>query len=122
MTGQLHADVPGRAENDVWPALPIDAWSDSCATLQLWAQIVGKVRLVLTPKVNHAWNVTLYPTARGLTTSVMPHGVRFLEINFDFIDHVLLFETSDGGRASIPLQPMTVAAFYAEVMTALDKL
>jgi hypothetical protein len=107
---------------EVWPALPIAAWSDTCATLQLWAQIVGKVRLALTPKVNHTWNVTLYPTARGLTTSLMPHGVRFLEINFDFIDHVLLFETSDGGRASVPLQPMTVAAFYAEVMTALDKL
>jgi hypothetical protein len=107
---------------EVWPALPIAAWSDTCATLQLWTQIVGKVRLALTPKLNHTWNVTLYPTARGLTTALMPHGTRFLEIDFDFIDHVLLFETSDGGRASIPLKPMTVAAFYGKVMEALDKL
>jgi Family of unknown function (DUF5996) len=107
---------------DVWPALPIDAWSDSCATLQLWAQIVGKVRLALTPPVNHTWNVTLYPTARGLTTSVMPHGTRFLEIDFDFLDHALLLETSDGERETVALRPMTVAAFYGEVMAALDKL
>ena len=107
---------------EMWPALPISAWADSCATLQLWAQIVGKVRLALTPPINHTWNVTLYPTARGLTTSVMPHGTRALQIDFDFLDHLLRLETSDGGRANIPLRPMTVAAFYREVMAALDGL
>ncbi len=107
---------------EVWPALPQAAWSDSCATLQLWTQIIGKVRLALAPPLNHTWNVTLYPTVRGLTTSPMPHGTRMLQIDFDFIDHVLLLQTSDGGRATIPLKPMTVAAFYAEVMTALESL
>ena len=107
---------------DVWPDLPIGAWSDSCATLQLWTQIVGKVRLALAPAVNHTWNVTLYPTVRGLTTSPMPHGTRMLQIDFDFIDHVLVMQTSDGGSARIALKPMTVAAFYQAVMAALDGL
>jgi hypothetical protein len=106
----------------VWPALPQAEWSDSCATLQLWMQVVGKVRLALTPAVNHTWNVTLYPTVRGLTTSPMPHGGRMLQIDFDFIDHALLLQTSDGGRATIALGAMTVAAFYGKVMAALDGL
>jgi len=107
---------------EVWPALPQAEWSESCATLQLWMQIVGKVRLALTPPVNHTWNVTLYPTVRGLTTSPMPHGSRMLQIDFDFLDHLLLLQTSEGGRRTIALRPMTVAAFYAEVMAALDGL
>jgi hypothetical protein len=107
---------------DVWPALPQAAWSDTCATLQLWMQIVGKIRLELTPAINHTWNVTLYPSVRGLTTAPMPHGARMLQIDFDFIDHVLLLQTSDGDRRTIPLKPMTVAAFYQQVMTALDEL
>jgi hypothetical protein len=105
-----------------WPALPQAAWSDTCATLQLWMQIVGKIRLELTPPVNHSWNVTLYPTARGVTTSPMPYGAAMLEIDFDFIDHVLLLETSAGGRVAFPLKPMTVAAFYRQMMAALDQL
>ena len=105
-----------------WPALPHAAWSDTCATLQLWMQIVGKIRLALTPPVNHTWNVTLYPTARGLTTSPMPHGNRMLQIDFDFIDHALMLETSDGERRSVPLKPMAVAAFYRQTMAALDEL
>jgi hypothetical protein len=107
---------------EIWPALPQSAWSESCATLQLWTQIVGKVRLALTPPVNHSWNVTLYPTVRGLTTSPMPHGARMLQIDFDFIDHLLSLQTSDGGQRTIALRPMTVAAFYGEVMAALDGL
>jgi hypothetical protein len=107
---------------DVWPALPQAAWSDTCATLQLWMQIVGKIRLELTPAINHTWNVTLYPSVRGLTTAPMPHGARMLQIDFDFIDHVLLLQTSDGDRRTIPLKPMTVAAFYQQVMTTLDEL
>ena len=108
--------------DEVWPALPYGAWSDSCATLQLWAQIVGKIRLALTPALNHTWNVTLYPTVRGLTTAPMPHGTRMLQIDFDFIGHALLLQTDDGGTVKIALVPMTVAAFYTAVMAALDEL
>jgi hypothetical protein len=85
-------------------------------------QVVGKIRLALTPHINHCWNVTLYPTVRGLTTMPMPHGPRMLQIDFDFIDHLLLIETSDGARRSIALEPMTVAAFYGKLMAALDGL
>jgi hypothetical protein len=108
------------AETDVWPALPQAAWSETWATLQLWMQMVGKIRLALTPPINHTWNVTLYPTVRGLTTLPMPHGPLMLQIDFDFLDHVLLVETSTGARAKITLEPMTVAAFYRWLMVALE--
>jgi hypothetical protein len=108
--------------DEVWPALPQGAWSDSCATLQLWTQIIGKIRLALTPALNHTWNVTLYPTVRGLTTGPMPHGTRILQIDFDFVEHTLLLQTSNGRTAKIVLAPMTVAAFYKAVMAALDEL
>jgi hypothetical protein len=85
-------------------------------------QIVGKVRLALTPHVNHTWNVTLYPTVRGLTTLPMSHGSRMVQIDFDFLDHELVVQTSDEGRRVIPLRPMAVAEFYGEVMAALDGL
>jgi hypothetical protein len=111
-----------KLQSEVWPALPQSAWSDTCATLQLWAQIVGKIRLALMPPINHTWSVTLYTTVRGFTTSPMPHGTRMLQIDFDFIDHLLIVETSDGGRSTIPLEPMTVAVFYRRVMDELDKL
>src|SRR5215203_1099773 len=80
----------------VWPDLPLAAWKDTCTTLHLWTQIVGKVRTANTPWLNHSWHVTLYVTARGLTTSPIPHGVGTFEINFDFIDHQLCIDTSDG--------------------------
>jgi hypothetical protein len=85
-------------------------------------QIVGKVRLALTPWINHCWNVTLYPTARGLTTSAMPYGANTLQIDFDFLEHLLVIEASDGARKTIPLTPMTVASFYRQVMGALNDL
>ena len=85
-------------------------------------QVVGKVRLALMPSINHTWSVTLYPTVRGLTTLPMPHGPRTLQIDFDFLEHVLVVETDEGARRIIPLKPMTVAVFYREVMTALDSL
>lgn len=107
---------------EAWPALPQSAWSDTCATLQLWMQIIGKIRLALTPPINHTWNVTLYPTVRGVTTSPMPYGTQTLQIDFDFVEHILLIETSEGGRRTIPLRPMTVSAFYEQVMSALDGL
>lgn len=105
---------------EVWPALPQSAWSETCATLQLWMQIVGKIRLALTPPINHTWNVTLYPTVRGVTTSPMPYGALMLQIDFDFVDHVLVLATSEGARRTVPLRPMTVAEFYRQFMTALE--
>ena len=104
----------------VWPALPQAAWSDTCATLQLWMQIVGKTRLALTPPINHTWHVTLYPTIRGLTTSLMPYGAIMLQVDFDFVDHVLVIETGEGNRKTIPLEPMTVAVFYSRFIAALQ--
>jgi Family of unknown function (DUF5996) len=112
-----------QAPNDaVWPDLPYAAWRDTYVTLRLWTQIVGKVRLKLTPWLNHSWHVTLYVTARGLTTGPMPLGGRDLAIDFDFIDHVLWLRTSDGHFRQIMLRPVSVAEFYGEVMTALAAL
>ena len=117
----LNPDDPNDTQA-VWPALPQAAWSDTCATLQLWMQIVGKIRLALTPAINHSWNVTLYPTVRGLTTSTMACGARTLQIDFDFREHLLRLETSDGHNRSFALEPMTVAVFYRKVMEALEDL
>ncbi|MGA2535746.1 MAG: DUF5996 family protein [Terracidiphilus sp.] len=114
-------DAPTRF-TEAWPPLPQSAWSDTCATLQLWMQVVGKIRLALTPHLNHTWNVTLYPTVRGLTTMPMPHGQRMVQIDFDFIDHFLLVDTGEGDRRTIQLEPMTVAVFYQKLMAALDSL
>jgi hypothetical protein len=113
---------PPTGRDEVWPALPQGNWSGTCATLQLWMQIVGKVRLALMPPINHCWGVTLYPTIRGVTTSPMPYGNRAVQIDFDFVDHVLLVETSAGDRRTIPLKPMTVAEFYRQLMAALESL
>jgi len=105
-----------------WPALPYAAWRDTCETLQLWTQIVGKVRLARTPWLNHSWHVTLYVTARGLTTSPVPDGARSFQIDFDFIDHLLVVATSDGTPREVRLRPQSVADFYAAVMAALAAL
>ena len=102
-----------------WPALPLDSWKDTCATLHMWTQIVGKVRLGLTPLVNHWWNVPVYVTARGLTTSRIPYGERAFELWFDFIGHRLVLETSDGIVKMLPLAPRSVADFYQEFMAML---
>jgi Family of unknown function (DUF5996) len=108
--------------NSAWPALPFDAWKDTCSTLQLWTQIVGKIRLGLTPWLNHSWHVPLYLTARGLTTSPIPHGGHIFEMQFDFLDHVLHIDTAEGARRSIALKPQTVADFHAAVMGTLAEL
>jgi hypothetical protein len=102
-----------------WPSLPLDSWRDTYATLHMWTQMVGKVRLRLTPLVNHWWNVPLYVTARGLTTSRIPYGERAFELCFDFIKHQLVLETSDGMVKSLPLEPCTVADFYQEFVGML---
>jgi hypothetical protein len=107
---------------DQWPALPYAAWKETCQTLHLWTQIVGKIRLARAPWLNHSWHVTLYVSACGLTTSPIPDGARSCEIAFDFLDHVLWLRTSDGDDRQIALRPMTVADFYAEVMAALAAL
>jgi hypothetical protein len=108
--------------NADWPDIPLKAWQDTCSTLQLWTQIVGKIRLAQTPWLNHGWHVALYVTARGLTTSPIPHGLRLFEMQFDFIDHVLHIDTAEGTRRSIALKPQTVADFRAAVFGALAEL
>jgi hypothetical protein len=105
-----------------WPELPLEAWRETYATLHMWTQIVGKLRLALTPLVNHWWNVPLYVTSRGLGTGAMPCGGRDLEINFDFINHELVFTCSDGGRSVLALRPRSVADFYEQVMKSLAGL
>src|SRR5271154_1772285 len=107
---------------DRWPELPLAAWQDTYDTLHMWAQIVGHIRMALTPLVNHWWNVPLYVTARGLTTSPIPYRGRVFEIQFDFIAHKLSIETSDGAVRSMDLVPRTVADFYAEIMRHLRSL
>jgi Family of unknown function (DUF5996) len=105
-----------------WPELPTAAWRESCATLQLWTQIVGKIRLSRSPWLNHSWHVTLYVNARGLTTSPIPDGRRNFEIAFDFIDHVLRISTSDGSERQFPLAGQSVASFYALTLATLAEL
>jgi hypothetical protein len=105
-----------------WPQLPLDAWRETKDTLHLWTQIVGKVRLALAPMVNHWWQVPLYVSARGLTTSAMPGAGGAVEIRFDFVDHVLRIETSAGAARELALEPRSVADFHHETMAALHAL
>ena len=114
--------IPATARSEIWPSLPLQAWSDTCATLHMWMQIVGKIRLAQCPWVNHSWHVTLYVTARGLTTLPIPYGTRTFQIDFDFIDHLLTIQSSDGSMGSFPLQPQSVAAFYARLMEEMGRL
>ena len=111
--------TPAANRPEAWPALPLESWKDTCATLHMWTQIVGKVRLKLTPLVNHWWNVPLYVTARGLSTSRIPYGERAFEIWFDFIQHRLVLETSEGHWKMMPLEARSVADFYHEFMDML---
>ena len=108
--------------SESWPALPLSAWADTYATLHMWTQIVGKVRLALSPHVNHWWEVPLYVNARGLTTSPIPYGKGVFEVQFDFIDHRLDVTTSSGETKSIRLEPRTVADFHAEFLALLHSL
>jgi hypothetical protein len=105
-----------------WPELPYAVWKDTCDTLHLWTQVVGKIRLALTPWMNHSWHVALYVTARGLTTSPIPYSDAAFQIDFDFIDHVLWVRTSSGHYRQVLLSPMPVAEFYAALMAALGEL
>ncbi len=108
--------------NSQWPDLPLAAWSGTCDTLQLWTQIVGKVRIALTPLINHWWNATLHVTSRGLAAPAMPYQGSTVDIVFDFVGHRLDIETGDGQVETIALKPMAVADFYAAFMAALRRL
>jgi Family of unknown function (DUF5996) len=110
------------ASTQPWPALPLEAWQDTCATLHMWTQIVGKVRLAQSPLINHWWEVPLYISARGLTTSAIPYPQGIFEIEFDFLHHNLVIQTSQGPSKTIALQPRSVADFYQEFMAALSAL
>ncbi len=110
------------AAPDILPSLPLAAWQGTCTSLHMWAQIVGKIRLALSPMINHWWQTTLYLTARGLTTSPMPYGNEAIQIDFDFVDHLLHIQSSTGTRQNIPLAARPVADFYHDVMHALQSM
>ncbi len=110
------------ASDKAWPALALDSWKDTFATLHLWVQIVGKIRLTQAAWVNHSWNATLYVTATGLTTSPIPHGLRTFEIEFDFLRHHLAIRSSDGGSGGFPLAAESVASFSRRLMAEMERL
>lgn len=105
-----------------WPRLPLEQWSDTYATLHMWLQIVGKIRLRQSPWLSHSWTATFYVTPRGLTTSAIPYGVRQFEIEFDFIDHRLTIRSSDGQLGGFGLEPQSVASFYKRLMNEMARL
>lgn len=107
---------------DCWPALPLASWEDTYATLHMWLQIVGKVRLALTPRMNHWWNVPLYVSTCGLTTSPIPYGPRLFEVEFDFLQHKLHVRANDGVSKHLPLVPQTVADFYGDFIGVLNSM
>jgi len=119
---EVRAEVRPSLPLEEWPSLPLEEWKDTYATLHMWTQIVGKIRLVLSPPVNHFWQVPLYVSARGLTTTAIPHGTRNFEIEFDFIAHQLVIRTSDGETRQLELAPRAVADFYRELMATLEAL
>jgi hypothetical protein len=118
----MTATKVSEAERHAWPALPYLAWRETYTTLHLWTQIVGKIRLSLTPWQNHSWHVALYVTTRGLTTSPIPYGASVFQIDFDFIHHVLRITTSDGDERQMQLRSQTVADFYAHLFSRLEEL
>lgn len=120
-TTSTRRTVPTTGPAD-WPLLPAAEWHATLATLHLWTQIVGKIRMELTPWINHSWGVPLYITSRGLTTSLIPYGARSFQLSFDFVDHQLFLSVTDGQTRSVPLQPQSVADFYGAVMAALAEL
>src|ERR1700686_3402272 len=114
--------MKAASTNSAWPALPLGEWSDTYGTLHMWLQIVGKTRLALAPMQNHWWQVPLYVTPRGLTTSAIPYGNRTFAVDVDFIDHALSIRASDGATRGFPLVPRAVADFYAAYLAALRSL
>jgi hypothetical protein len=111
-----------QSDTEIWPDVPLEAWQDTYVTLHRWTQVVGKIKLALSPMCNHWWQVPLYVTARGLTTAPIPYTAVNFQIDFDFIDHMLRIETSNGERQSFDLSPCSVADFYREIMAQLHSL
>ena len=109
-------------QSSAWPELPLHEWQDTYTTLHMWTQIVGKIKLIQCPHVNHWWQVVLYVTTRGLTTSPIPYGDRTFEIDFDFIDHKLAIRTNEAAHRSFAMAGKSVANFYRELMDALHSL
>jgi hypothetical protein len=118
----VRGDGRGVSDAQAWPPLPLAEWQASYETVHLWTQIVGKIRLAMTPLINHWWNATLFVNARGLTTSAMPYRESAFEIAFDFIDHRLLIEAAWGPRTALDLRPQPCADFYAGLMTTLKEM
>jgi Family of unknown function (DUF5996) len=112
----------GLSRDQIWPQLPLEAWADTFATLHMWTQIVGKIRLRESAPINHGWHSTFYVTSRGFTTSPIPHGGRTYQLDFDFIEHTLRVQVSDARSALLALEPQTVAAFYRRLMDTLESL
>jgi hypothetical protein len=108
--------------SETWPDIPYESWKESCTTLHLWTQIVGKYRLRRAPWINHGWHATFYVTARGLTTSLIPVGSRGVEFDFDFVSHELIGAVTDGSRRAFALEPMAVAEFYERFLALTDEL
>ena len=115
-----HAELVSKPA--AWPDLPLAAWKPTCETLHMWTQIVGKVRLAFAPPMNHWWQVPLYVSSRGLTTSPIPYKKGIFEVEFDFLTHELVIQTNDGRNKRLPLRPLSVADFYAEFMASLRSL
>ncbi|HEY8102217.1 MAG TPA: DUF5996 family protein [Burkholderiaceae bacterium] len=119
----ISSSIPRHSNNaEYWPALPYEDWKETCTTLHMWTQIVGKIRRVQTPWINHSWHVALYLTARGMTTSPIPYRNRTFQIDFDFIEHRLLIQTSDAMTRVMRLEPRSVADFYREFFSQLSSL
>src|ERR1700688_276633 len=116
------SNAPQITPQLAWPELPTAAWRETYATLHLWTQIIGKIRLVRTPWLNHSWHIALYVTARGLTTSPIQDGAGTFQIDLDFIDHALRISTSAGATREFALAGHSVASFYAAIMAALAEL
>ena len=114
--------IPERTRSQDWPELPFKAWSDTAATLHMWMQVIGKIRLVRTPWINHSWHVPFYVTARGLGTSLIPYDGRAFSVEFDLLDHRLVIQVTDGGRQTVALESRTVADFYRGVIAMLATL
>ena len=114
--------APSSPSGETWPSLPLEAWSDTHATLHRWMQVVGKVRLVQSPPLNHSWSVTLYVTPRGLTTGPVPHGTRSFQIDFDFVVHELRIVTDGGQGKRLPLEAQPVADFYRRLREEMRAL
>lgn len=114
--------TPTTVNDGTWPALPFEAWRETCETVHMWTQVAGKICLATTPRTNHFWNITFQVTPRGLSTPSMMAGNRAFTMTFDFVAHRLVIQCSDGGTDTIPLEPQTVADFYRRVMEVLHRL